>query len=88
VGRKRRLQLGDKMKELMAEIENRSEVVYALYDVLEGQKGDVDAGNTRGEGQRRAGNADESDLEDDDALPWEGFESTQDDVTGRSRVRR
>lgn len=88
-GKRKRVKLGEQMKVLMAEIENRSEVVYSLYDVLEGQK---EAG---GDEKQRAGasaggdeeDEDGSDVDDDD-LPWEGFGSTQDDITGTSRRRR
>lgn len=85
VGRRKRVKLGEQMKVLMAEIENKSEVVYALYDVLEGQKDDAKE-DARGKEKARQGQ--ESGDEDDEELPWEGFESTQDDFTGRSGMSR
>ncbi|KAL1959693.1 hypothetical protein VTO42DRAFT_1279 [Malbranchea cinnamomea] len=98
VGRRKRVKLGNQMKALMEEIENKSEVVYALYDVLEGQKEQKekrcdDAGVARApatETDKHAGGdrEDSADEEDEDELPWEGFESTQDDITGRSGMCR
>lgn len=38
LGRRKRLAVKQKMDSLMAEIERRSDQIYALYDVLEGQK--------------------------------------------------
>ena len=83
VGRRKRVKLGEQMKALMGEIESKSEVVYALYDVLEGQKGEGE-GNEKEKEKARHGECDEEDEE----LPWEGFESTQDDFTGRSGMSR
>ncbi|PNS21738.1 hypothetical protein CAC42_1592 [Sphaceloma murrayae] len=38
VGRRRRTEIKERMEELIKEVEKRSEMVYRLYDVLEGQK--------------------------------------------------
>ena len=83
VGRRNRVKLGEQMMALMGEIESKSEVVYALYDVLEGQKGDGED-KEKEKDKTRQGESDEEDEE----LPWEGFESTQDDFTGRSGMSR
>jgi hypothetical protein len=49
LGRRKRLAVRQKMDSLMTEIERRSDQIYALYDVLEGQKSP--AGGTDGEQQ-------------------------------------
>jgi hypothetical protein len=49
LGRRKRLAVRQKMDSLMAEIERRSDQIYALYDVLEGQKSP--AADTDGEQQ-------------------------------------
>jgi hypothetical protein len=49
LGRRKRLAVRQKMDTLMAEIERRSDQIYALYDVLEGQKSP--AADTDGEQQ-------------------------------------
>jgi hypothetical protein len=49
LGRRKRLAVKQKMESLMAEIERRSDQIYALYDVLEGQKSP--AADTNGEQQ-------------------------------------
>ncbi|KAI4740244.1 hypothetical protein E4T50_09316 [Aureobasidium sp. EXF-12298] len=49
LGRRKRLAVKQKMDSLMAEIERRSDQIYALYDVLEGQKSP--AADTDGEQQ-------------------------------------
>ncbi|KAI4731319.1 hypothetical protein E4T49_00843 [Aureobasidium sp. EXF-10728] len=49
LGRRKRLAVKQKMDPLMAEIERRSDQIYALYDVLEGQKSS--AADTDGEQQ-------------------------------------
>ncbi|KAI4722540.1 hypothetical protein E4T48_01129 [Aureobasidium sp. EXF-10727] len=49
LGRRKRLAVKQKMDSLMAEIERRSDQIYALYDVLEGQKSS--AADTDGEQQ-------------------------------------
>ena len=87
-GKRKRVKLGEQMKVLMTEIENRSEVVYSLYDVLEGQK-EVKQNDATGLDEGEVVHEDEAaddDNDDDEELPWEGFEST-DDVTGMSRRR-
>ncbi|KAL9084945.1 MAG: hypothetical protein Q9165_007811 [Trypethelium subeluteriae] len=49
-GKRRRVGLARRMEELVRRVERRSEVVYALYDVLEGLKGDGE-GEGDGDGE-------------------------------------
>jgi hypothetical protein len=104
-----------KIEQLLKEIDVKSDQIYALYDVLEGQKQDghemtevevevtlqsigidvkASAAAAKGDDTRptvesfkNAVMTEEDTDDEDEELPWEGFESTA-DVTGRSVVSR
>lgn len=61
LGKRARTSLKVELEKLLVEIERKSDQLYALYDVLEGQK--------------QAGQ--EMNIEDDEELPWEGIEESE-----------
>jgi hypothetical protein len=97
--------LAAKIEKLLKDIDLKADQIYALYDVLEGQKqnghemteqemevtlqsiGIDTAATTRAADvtattDKSSHKNNDTDLEDDEELPWEGIESTM-DVTGR-----
>ncbi|RAL16014.1 uncharacterized protein BO97DRAFT_431754 [Aspergillus homomorphus CBS 101889] len=105
LSKRQRKSLGEKIEKLLKDIDMKADQIYALYDVLEGQKQDgremteqemevtlqsigIDTGAGRtgdvtATSVKSSHKAPEPDFDDDDELPWEGFESTM-DITGRS----
>ncbi|PYH87593.1 hypothetical protein BO71DRAFT_454589 [Aspergillus ellipticus CBS 707.79] len=105
LSKRQRKSLGEKIEKVLQDIDMKADQIYALYDVLEGQKQDgremteqemevtlqsigIDADLGRADvtgttdKSARKGLVPEYD-DDDDELPWEGFESTL-EMTGRS----
>ncbi|CAK38629.1 hypothetical protein CBS115989_1745 [Aspergillus niger] len=102
LSKRKRKSLGEKIEKLLKDIDMKADQIYALYDVLEGQKQNgremteqemevtlqsigidtagrtADVTATTDKSSRK-----EPDSEDDDELPWEGFESTL-EMTGRT----
>lgn len=88
ISKRQRKSLTEKVETLIREIDQKSDQIYALYDVLEDHK--TDGGNHMTE--REMEQTLESigidvtksvDLEGDSELPWEGIESTA-ELTGRT----
>lgn len=102
LSKRQRKSVGEKIEKLLKDIDMKADQIYALYDVLEGQKQNgremteqemevtlqsigidtagrtADVTATTDKSSRK-----EPDSEDDDELPWEGFESTL-EMTGRT----
>lgn len=92
LGKKQRKALTEKVEKTIKEIDLKSDQIYALYDVLEGQKGRGDITEQEMEmtlqsiGINTTTNTmDKGQAEDEseDELPWEGIESTA-ELTGRA----
>ncbi|KAJ5895119.1 hypothetical protein N7495_006810 [Penicillium taxi] len=96
LGKRQRKTVMEKIETLLREIDMKSDQIYALYDVLEGQKGHgmteqememtlESIGIDIGQVPDLTGNTDKSgllDLDDEGELPWEGIESTA-ELSGR-----
>lgn len=107
LSKRQRKLLGEKIEKLLKDIDMKADQIYALYDVLEGQKQDgremteqemevtlqsigIDTGagptgDLTAASIKSSHKAPETEFDDDDELPWEGFESTM-ELTGRSGV--
>ncbi|KAK5166947.1 uncharacterized protein LTR77_007676 [Saxophila tyrrhenica] len=55
IGKRKRMQLQQGIREVLGQIERRSDQVYSLYDVLEGQRQNGGGGGTAGEGEGERG---------------------------------
>lgn len=114
LGKRQRKSLSTKIEKLLKDIDTKADQIYALYDVLEGQKQDgremtekemevtlqsigidvqsaarlADLTGTSDQSLRRktVHNVEDFDDEDEEELPWEGFESTA-ETTGRHTSR-
>lgn len=90
LGKKQRKALTERLEKTMRDIDRKSDQIYALYDVVEGQKGrnmteremeetlqsiGIDVPEVTGTTNKSVG-------EEDEELPWEGIESTT-ELTGR-----
>ncbi|PWY86051.1 hypothetical protein BO70DRAFT_370135 [Aspergillus heteromorphus CBS 117.55] len=97
LSKRQRKTLGEKIEKVLQDIDMKADQIYALYDVLEGQKQDgremteqemevtlqsigIDAGVGRaadvtGTTDRSTRKGLEPDYDEDDELPWEGFEN-------------
>lgn len=92
LGKKQRKNLAETVERTMKDIDRKSDQIYALYDVLEGQKHrDITEKEMEETLQsigidvpEVTGTTDKSvrDDEDDEELPWEGIESTA-ELSGR-----
>lgn len=105
LSKRQRKSLAAKIEKLLKDIDLKADQIYALYDVLEGQKqnghemteqemevtlqsiGIDTAATTRATDvtattDKSSHKNNDTDLDDDEELPWEGIESTM-DVTGR-----
>lgn len=100
LSKRQRKSLSQKIEKLLKEVDTKADQIYALYDVLEGQKQDgremtehevevtlqsigidINAGRTvdltgATDESRKKSEAPDDTEDDDDELPWEGFEST------------
>lgn len=92
LGKKQRKALTEKVEKLIKDIDMKSDQIYALYDVLEGQKGRGDITEQEVEMTLQSigvdtttNTVDKRHVEDEseDELPWEGIESTA-ELTGRA----
>ncbi|RAH74129.1 uncharacterized protein BO66DRAFT_313639 [Aspergillus aculeatinus CBS 121060] len=105
LSKRQRKSLGEKIEKLLKDIDMKADQIYALYDVLEGQKQDgremteqemevtlqsigIDTGagptgDLTAASIKSSHKAPETEFDDDDELPWEGFESTM-ELTGRT----
>ncbi|KAE8550660.1 hypothetical protein EYB25_006888 [Talaromyces marneffei] len=110
LGKRQRKSLSNKIEKLLKEIDTKADQIYALYDVVEGQKQDghemtekemevtlqsigidvqsaamlanLTGATDQSLRQKAARNAEDSDDDYDEELPWEGCESTA-EMTGR-----
>ncbi|KAJ5671629.1 hypothetical protein N7507_000756 [Penicillium longicatenatum] len=99
LGKRQRKTLLEKIETVLRDIDMKSDQIYALYDVLEGQKGGHEITEQEMEmtlesiGVDMAANPDVTgttnkssrlaESDDEDELPWEGIESTA-ELTGRT----
>lgn len=92
LGKKQRKALTEKVEKLIKDIDLKSDQIYALYDVLEGQKGRGDITEQEMEMTLQSIGLDtttntmgkrQAEDESEDELPWEGIESTA-ELTGRA----
>lgn len=92
LGKKQRKTLSERFEKTMRDIDRKSDQIYALYDVVEGQTGrdmteremeetlqsiGIDVPEVTGTTNKSVGEE-----EDEEELPWEGIESTT-ELTGR-----
>lgn len=92
LGKKQRKALTERIEQTMRDIDRKSDQIYALYDVVEGQKGRDMTEREMEETLQSIGidvpevtgttNKSVPEDEDDEELPWEGIESTA-ELTGR-----
>lgn len=92
LGKKQRKTLTERIERTMKDIDRKSDQIYSLYDVVEGQKGRYMTEREMEETLQSigldvpevTGNTEKSAAEDEDEeeLPWEGIESTA-ELTGR-----
>lgn len=88
LGKRQRKSLTEKIEKLMRDIDLKSDQIYALYDVLEGQKGEITEQEMENTLQSIGVDLPEvtgttKSFGDDEDLPWEGIESTA-ELTGRA----
>lgn len=99
LGKRQRKTLLEKIETVLRDIDMKSDQIYALYDVLEGQKGDREMTEQEMEMTLESigidlppaadvtGTTNKSshmaESDDEDELPWEGIESTA-ELTGRT----
>ncbi|EAW10342.1 uncharacterized protein ACLA_048110 [Aspergillus clavatus NRRL 1] len=106
LSKRQRKSLAAKVEKILKDIDLKADQIYALYDVLEGQKQDghemteaemevtlqsigmdtaaTRAGDVTATTDKSSNRHNDTDLEDEEELPWEGIESTM-DMTGSHR---
>lgn len=99
LGKRQRKTLLEKIETVLRDIDMKSDQIYALYDVLEGQKGDremteqememtlesigIDLPPAADVTETTNKSSHLAESDDEDELPWEGIESTA-ELTGRT----